>query len=31
MRKKIVDLLRRALKAAGRNWMESMQYYSLQL
>lgn len=31
MRKKIVSLLRRAMRTVGRNWMESMQYYSLQL
>lgn len=31
MKKKIVGFVKRILTTAGKNWMKSMQYYSLQM
>lgn len=31
MAKKIANSVKRALVIAGKNWMESMRYYSLQM
>jgi len=31
MAKKIVNSFKNALVIAGRNWMEAMRYYSLQM
>lgn len=31
MKKKITDSLKNVLAVAGKNWMEAMRYYSLQL
>jgi len=31
MAKKIVNSFRKALTIAGKNWMEAMKYYSLQM
>lgn len=31
MKKKIANSMKRVFAAAGRNWMEAMRYYSLQM
>lgn len=31
MKKKIANSFKRILAAAGKNWMEAMKYYSLQM
>lgn len=31
MAKKVVNSLKNVLAAAGKNWMEAMRYYSLQM